>query len=773
MFLKKLEIIGFKSFAKKTVLDFSETGALNSNKSVGIAAIVGPNGSGKSNIADALRWAMGEQSMKHLRGKKTQDIIFAGSGKKAKLGSAQVSIYLDNSKKQILLDFDEVVITRKIYRSGESEYLVNGAKTRLIDIVDLLAKAGIGQRSYCIVNQGMADQILNATPVERRIILEEAAGVKEFQIKKQRSGRKLQSTKSNLDRVSGLLVEIEPHLKLLKRQSIRAQKGEVYRKKLKEKQQLLYGFLWNGLSVSVKKVQKVKKEIELEIEQLQKNINKIAKELRKESQNTVSLQGEIGKLEAVQRNANYELNIVERKLIVEEGKLILEKERTSHIRLVEVIPMGVSMIKTRLSEIKIQQERLIERIEGVDDLKQIQEIKEYARAISMEMYELYESVVKGKMEKKKPAQEIQKQKAINLKRVHVIMDEVKKLKSEKEKLQKEVDLSRKKVSELVKKDRDERRTSIDLEDKLRRGRFELDKKKDALNETRIESAKNEVKEEDLKRRIRSEMRINPENLQYKGGEVDISRCDGEINRLKFQLEQIGGMDDTVIEEYDEMQKRYDFLSKESQDLYEAMKRLKKVIREMDAKIKDEFEEAFAFINKEFTKYFKIIFGGGKARLEQVEISTAKRSLRKTGVEDGVVDGSELLEEEQKEDEKQIGIEIFAEPVGKKISNLGMLSGGERTLTSIAMLFAIISHNPPPFAFLDEVEAALDEANSKRFGRILHELSGKTQFVLISHNRQTMREAALLYGVTMGGDGISKLLSVKLDQVDNKGRLIKD
>lgn len=771
MFLKKLEIVGFKSFAKKTVLDFSETGALNGGKNIGIAAIVGPNGSGKSNIADALRWAMGEQSMKHLRGKKTQDIIFAGSGKKAKLGSAQVSIYLDNSKKQIPLDFDEVVITRKIYRSGESEYLVNGAKTRLIDIVDLLAKAGIGQRSYCIVNQGMADQILNATPIERRVILEEAAGVKEFQIKKQRSGRKLQSTKNNLDRVEGLLIEIEPHLKLLKRQSVRAQKGEVYRKKLKEKQHLLYGFLWNGLSDSVKKAQKIKKETEAEVEKLQKDVDSIAKALREESQNTVSLQGEIGKLEAAQRNANYELNTVERKLIIEEGKLTLEKERARDIRLVEVIPMGVNMIKTRLSEIKAQQEKLIERIEGVDDLKQIQEVKEYARAISMEMYELYESVVKGKMEKKKPQQEIQKQKAINLKKVHAIMEEVKKLKSEKEKLQKEVDLSRKKVSELVKKDGDERRAAIGLEDKLRRGRFELDKRKDVLNDAKIELAKNEVKEEDLSNRIRSEVRISPENLQYKGEEIDVARCDGEINRLRFQLEQIGGMDDTVIEEYDEMQKRYDFLSKESQDLHEAMKRLKKVVREMDAKIKDEFEEAFTFINKEFTKYFKIIFGGGKARLEKVEISTSKRLSKKAEDEENVTnDNIEDLEEEQHEDEKQIGIEIFAEPAGKKISNLGMLSGGERTLTSIAMLFAIISHNPPPFAFLDEIEAALDEANSKRFGKILHELSGKTQFVLISHNRQTMREAALLYGVTMGDDGISRLLSVKLDQVDNKGEI---
>ncbi len=760
MFLKKLEIIGFKSFAKKTILDFSQTGALNGGKNIGITAIVGPNGSGKSNIADALRWAMGEQSMKYLRGKKTQDIIFAGSGKKAKLGSAQVSIFLDNSRKQIPLEYDEVIITRKIYRSGESEYLVNGSKTRLIDIVDLLAKAGIGQRSYCIVNQGMADQILNATPIERRAILEEAAGVKEFQIKKQRSARKLKSTKENLERVERILVEIEPHLKLLKRQSTRAQKGEVYRVQLRNSQNMLYGSLWNGISDSVKNAEKIKENTEGDVINFQKEVNSIVCELKKESGNTVSLQDEISKLELLQRKNNQKLNLIERRLIVEEGKLILEKERTRDIKLVEVVPVGIKMIKSKLSGIKSQQKRLIERIEAIDDMTQIQEVKEYARSISMEMYELYESVVNGKMEKKKPKEEIAKQKTINLKRVQVITEEVKKLEKKKSVLQKEADDIQKELTELIKKDQNERRASIELEDKLRRIRFELDKKKDILNEAKIELAKNEVKEEDLKNRIRSEMRINPDKLEYNGEAVDAAKCDRNINRLRFQLEQIGGIDGSIIEEYEETQKRYDFLLKESKDLHEVMKRLKKVVREMDLRIKDEFENAFNFINKEFIKYFKIIFNGGKAMMKKVEIEIVKRTSKKKLHDE--FSNEEMDENESTENEKQIGIEIFAEPEGKKITNLGMLSGGERTLTSIAMLFAIISHNPPPFAFLDEVEAALDEANSRRFGKILNELSGKTQFVLISHNRQTMREAALLYGVTMGDDGISRLLSVKLD-----------
>ena len=158
MYLKKLETTGFKSFASKTVLDFPE----------GVTAIVGPNGSGKSNIADAVKWVLGEQSMKSLRGKKGEDVIFTGSDKKSKMSAAVVSLYFDNRDKKMPLDYEEVVLTRKLFRNGDSEYLINKSKVRLIDIVDLLARSGVGQRGYCVINQGMADSILSAQPALSR-----------------------------------------------------------------------------------------------------------------------------------------------------------------------------------------------------------------------------------------------------------------------------------------------------------------------------------------------------------------------------------------------------------------------------------------------------------------------------------------------------------------------------------------------------------------------------------------------------------------------------
>jgi chromosome segregation protein len=192
---------------------------------------------------------------------------------------------------------------------------------------------------------------------------------------------------------------------------------------------------------------------------------------------------------------------------------------------------------------------------------------------------------------------------------------------------------------------------------------------------------------------------------------------------------------------------------------------------MDQRISVEFEKAFEQINKEFTKYFRIIFGGGNAHLTKLKIKSERRKAQE-GIEneDEENNAEDNLEENEKERD-EIGVEIFACPPGKKISSLAVLSGGERSLTALALLFAIISHNPPPFAILDEVEAALDEANSQRFGKIIQELSSSTQFVAITHNRETMRQASLLYGVTMGDDGISKLLSVRLDQVGQGGKII--
>ncbi|EKE16193.1 MAG: Chromosome segregation protein SMC [uncultured bacterium] len=769
MYLKKVEISGFKSFANKTTLEFVSAGNFDGEKKFGITAIVGPNGSGKSNVSDAIKWAMGEQSMKTLRGKKSEDIIFAGSAVKSRLSSAQVTLYFDNSDKRIPLEFSEVVISRKLFRSGESEYLINGSKVRLLDVVDILAKAGIGKESYCVINQGMSDAVLNATPVERRGVLEDAAGVKQYQIRKERALKKIENTKENMERVTGLIREIEPHLKMLKRQAEKAQQGKEIIANLKEKQTQLFSYLWHIFQQERSGLSAEKNEIGADMMNLQREVDKINEELSKESK-AIENEKTQDELEKKRNEVRQQMNIVEKDFIVCEGRLVIEKERLANQKIYEIIPVDLKYVQEKLSKIRKDQGELIQRIESAENLEQLQDVKEFARVIQQELFDLYSESGNGEVK-------IQKD---NSKESQEIQERINGYISKKEQLQKSLDEKKELLGQIensiqdeIKKNRKSRDRFFELEREVRSKQEELNRFRDKFNDAKIKLARVEVREEDLTAEIKNELKCEVSDLKYDGQSVEKEKLEREISRMKMQMEQIGGIDPMIIEEYQETNTRFDFLSGELIDLEKAMESLRQVIKEMDQKINQEFVQAFEQINAEFSKYFRIIFGGGNAHLIK-----KKEERRKKKEESSLADGGNVVDEEDgekeegSEEEKEMGIDIFACPPGKKITNLSMLSGGERSLTSLALLFAIIAHNPPPFSILDEVEAALDEANSRRFSKILNDLSDTTQFIAISHNRETMRQASLLYGVTMGEDGISKLLSVHLDQIGQGGKIIK-
>ena len=766
MYLKKVEIAGFKSFANKTTLEFLPAGNFNDDSVArGITAIVGPNGSGKSNASDAIKWALGEQSMKTLRGKKAEDIIFAGSAAKARLSSAQVSLHFDNSDKRIPLEFTEVVITRKLYRSGESEYLINGNRSRLLDVSDLLAKAGVGKESYCVINQGMSDALLNATPIERRSVLEDAAGVKQYQIKKDRALKKLDSTRENMERTAGLIREIEPHLKMLKRQAEKAQLGKVVAGELKEKQTKLFAFLWNQFQVERGQLSSQKEALGAGMMNMQREVDKMTDELSQESVKAED-GGNERELESRKTQIRFELNNIERELIISEGRVVVEREKLANQKVIEIIPVDLKYVQSKLSNIRMAQERLILRVEEAENMEDLQDIKESARAIQQQLFDLYEESGKGevsiKRDNSKEVGEINKKiEELEEKKKGFILKEVE-LRASFEKIEKEIGIE-------VQRIRAVRERFFQVERESRVKQEQLNVLKDQFNDAKIRLARVEVREEDLTNEIKNELKCEVVTLKFDGEEINKDVLEREISRLKLQLEQIGGIDPMIVDEYNETTARFDFLTQELKDLADALISLEAIIKEMDQRIKVEFEEAFEKINKEFTKYFRIIFAGGNANLTKIKIKNRKAKLLENGTEDDSGE-DESIEDDNKREE--IGVEIFACPPGKKITNLSMLSGGERSLTSLALLFAIISHNPPPFAILDEVEAALDEANSQRFSKILQELSGTTQFIAITHNRETMRQASLLYGVTMGEDGISKLLSVKLDQIGQGGKIIK-
>ncbi len=762
MYLKKLEISGFKSFANKTVLDFSCDG-----KS-GITAVVGPNGSGKSNIADAIRWALGEQSLKNLRGKKSEDVIFAGSGLKARLGSASVTLHFDNTDKRIPLEFADVAITRKLFRSGESEYLINGSRVRLLDIVDVLAKSGIGKDSYCVITQGMSDAILNASPLERRGIFEDAAGVKHYQIQKERSLRKMESTKDNLIRVDSLLLEIEPHLKNLKRQAEKASQGKDVAALLRAKQLQLFGFLWHRFDSERSGLASERDALTAKLALIEAQVQALDVSLANESIQAED-QGAINALERRIRDTRIHLNDAERNIAIVDGRIQIEQERRAPKEVTQSTPVDLAYVRTRLAEFRKDQETLITRLGNVEDLSELQDLKELARVIQTRMFELHEDAGKGVIVTKQTITLPEEELRASDVRLAELQSKKATLKQESEVFRKEIGESETAIADEREKSRASREKFFALEKQAREKHHELTLLKDALNEAKVRLARVEVREEDLMAQIKEELALEPSQLKHDGAAVDKESMERDIARLKVQLEHIGTIDPLIVDEYQETQQRFEFLTQESADLKKAMEALREVVREMDERIRKEFDVAFKQISTAFEHYFSLIFGGGKAQLARVRITSRLKDQEADISDDAVAD--ETAETQGDESAMQTGIEIFACPPGKKIANLAMLSGGERSLTSLALLFAIISHNPPPFAVLDEVEAALDEANSRKLSRVLQELSHHTQFVAITHNRETMRQATLLYGVTMGEDGISKLLSVRLDQVADDGKVL--
>ncbi|TXI34240.1 MAG: hypothetical protein E6Q53_01670 [Candidatus Moraniibacteriota bacterium] len=762
MFLKKLEINGFKSFANRTSLDFLPDCDLANGATCGITAIVGPNGSGKSNVADAIRWAIGEQSSKNLRGKKSEDVIFAGTDKKSRLGTASVTLHFDNSDKRIPIEFAEVSIARKVYRSGESEYLINGSRVRLIDVVDLLAKAGIGKDSYCVITQGMSDAVLNATATERRAIFEDAAGVKQYQIEKERALRKLESTRENLVRVDALCVEIEPHLKNLRRQAERASQGKDIAQKLRDKQLLLYGYLWDNfqgergkLAAERDVLEKSVFDIGIEVNTLEREVTEASATMEDQSKEEV-----IGRELTTLRD---EANGLLRDRSVIEGKIEIEQEKQKVEEVIRVIPVDLNYVRKALEEIRTHQAQLIERLQNVEKLEDIQDIREFAQVIKQKMHDLDVKAGEGSVKEKKIIALPDDEKRASDARLAEYATTKTELNQKLEALQKRLAMKEAEIQSVRESSRTSRETFFTKEKLWREKDRQLNVLKDSLNEVKVRLARVEVREEDLVNLVREELAMSVDDLRHDGTEVERDKLEREIARLKVEVEHIGTIDPLVVEEYRETEDRYAFLTRESADLKQAIESLRVVVKEMDQKIDGVFEEAFKEIRRKFEEYFKIIFGGGKAELSMVKI---RRRVRQ-GDEDG-----EPGDEEDETVPEEVGIEIFACPPGKKITNLSMLSGGERSLTSLALLFAIISHNPPPFAVLDEVEAALDEANSRRFSKMLQELSDHTQFIAITHNRQTMEQAALLYGVTMGADGVSQLLSIRLDQIGDGGKIVK-
>lgn len=893
MFLQKLELAGFKSFAKKTTLTFTR----------GITAIVGPNGSGKSNVADAIRWVMGEQSLKLLRGKRGEDVIFAGSDKKTRLGLAEVALSLNNEDEQAPVDYTEVEILRRIDRDGRGEYLLNRAQVRLQDIQLFLAKCTIGQQTYSVIGQGMVDSFLSSSPSERKELFDDAAGVRQFQIKREQALLKLQHAKENLRQAAVLLEEIAPRLRSLTRAVRRLERRGEVEQELRQFQTALYGRRLQRLqkqleelhtsheqrarerTAAEQEVGAIQRELE-SIERsesreerfvdLQKQYNAVLDEknalvreqsvLKGQLEVQAAQQGSIDRVLTEQRVE--ELGVQLRRFAEERATLAQalasdeERERNEEQELARAVAqlrlLGEKLQAThaalrgaaRLDPRKLEEEvrglmglhdRVVEALKalGTPDspptrggvwgggsllrlaarvhdgflalLKKLEkggsfEPAETLMALQEEQGSLlaHKDQLTGslherrvKLERKRTRlqllQEQQDAKTGERERLEARLERLqeeprsgeagyRQYLEEKRRLDTSIAAQDKKLAEIR-----ECITALSREEEAKKGRlFDLQKRfRDAqaaltvaaehVGSVNVDMAKAQTHRDDLEKEMRRDLPqtvVDDVFTTIQKGTVAKEREDEELEteiaQLKHTLDLIGGIEEGTVEEYQTTKERHDFLDTQSKDLTKGIADLERAIEELNVTIKKQFQSAFAAIDEKFRLYFRTLFSGGMAKLVLVkeapqETLPAEAEGEETAETEAAPEGVKAPQEKQ---EKIVtGVEIQATPPGKKLKNIAMLSGGERALTSIALLCAIIASNPSPFVVLDEVDAALDEANSQRFAAILGQLAAKTQFIVITHNRATMEKAHTLYGVTMGDDGVSKLLSVKMEQAE--------
>jgi len=742
MYLKELSIQGFKSFAKKSELEFSSS----------ITAIVGPNGSGKSNIAESFRFVLGEQSVKSMRGKKGEDLIWGGSDKISRGNRAGVEVTFDNKDRNFALDFDEVKIERVVHRDGQNEYKINGTGVRLKDVHELLASANIGSTGHHIISQGEADRVLAAGPKERREMIEDALGLKVFQLKKQETTRKLEKTQENILQVESLRREAAPHLKYLKKQVEKAERSLEVQAQLKHLYAEYFKREDTYLAFHFDRLQAAKTAPESELQTIQKRLGEI-KELLKETEGDQQQNSNLHAAQAELKKSSQERLMVEREVSSIAGQISFLERRLNApapkaavggvIARAELEKLVTDISKSAEKALSNGSESVLSR--ALNDL-----VSQLTQFIKKEPVQNIDTSEADKAELESLKQKLSD--AENVVAQAVAKEEAarEKVSEQEAEKQQESQDNREAEREMFNLIHSQRETELQLSHVaselhvLERDRAdfkqELQEAVSLIGRNASDYYTHELKTESGE--------VVPEDTIVNEDRQTQRTRRKELEKLKIRLEELGvGATEDLLKEYNEAKERDAFLAGELEDLSLSVQNLSSLIEEMQEKLHEQFAVGMEKISQEFNTFFTLMFGGGSAVLERVALKQKKSEDDDTA-------------EEQKVEE---GVELNVQLPNKRVKGLEMLSGGERALTSIALIFAMSQVNPPPFIILDETDAALDEANSRRYGDMIEALAKKSQLVLITHNRETMSRAGILYGITMGGDGVSKVLSVKFEE----------
>ncbi|MCX7775375.1 MAG: AAA family ATPase [Spirochaetaceae bacterium] len=930
MYLKSLEIFGFKSFADRTRIEFAK----------GITTLLGPNGCGKSNIVDAIKWVVGEQSAKSLRAESMEDIIFNGTETRKPLSVAEVALTIANDEGDLPLDMPEIEVKRRLYRSGESEYYINGRQVKLKEVRELFWDTGIGKSAYSVMEQGRIDQVLSSRPEDRRYLFEEAAGITRHRARAREAELKLSRTEENMRQIESVLNEVRKSYETLKAQ---AQKTNEYRalkeaifetdrdlylvrlrqfirdrdrrksefelkkherdqlmqrieqmssamsqgldvvneleSKLVEMQKLLYGLAVekNGKEKQRSLFLERRRELEAKIAQLEGRDRAIAGKIE-------ALQEEEGEKEAEHAGYRTRLREIESNIKSFEDGInaaslaVKANEETARRNRQEIreIQSATDELRARLDGITERIAELVDRRlrESETQIASRGELEHRMRALAGEiaaaaaargaalediartlhalapsdaaarlgaLAEALQDLAKRSSElglvirdylataptffaelvapegvmtqkrridaaieenlAKSAALESQNQALLGknadlAEKIETYRATLEQARMEKSKIQAQMDASldaltvlRREIAgqeayrrEIAAELEGERKRLAQLAEEIdaleseiaeieRRGRAlssqmsqieaDIEQRNSDLAERRKESSELETKLASLQSEIESlhlqmvqhetEIRnikdtfadlysrdlLSFEQRMYEIREP-LSEIRERLNQQKGKLAALGSVNLMAPEEFEEVKQRYEFLSSQFEDLVKAKADLVRITDEIRTESAQLFVTTYNRIKKNFHNMFRRLFGGGRAELR-------------------LMDPDHVLE---------TGIEIYAQPPGKKLENISLLSGGEKTLTAIALLFATYLVKPSPFCFLDEIDAALDEANVIRFVNLLREFGTTSQFIVITHNKKTVSGADTMLGVTMEESGVTKTVTIKVQHLEN-------
>ncbi len=766
MYLRSISMKGFKSFPERTTLEFSP----------GVSVIVGPNGSGKSNITDAVLWALGEQSPGAIRGASMQDVISAGGRGISQRRAAEVEVTIDNSDGRAATEFSEIAVERRLDRSGDSGYRLNGARCRLADVTDVLSDTNLGREMHSVISQGRVETIVHSKPRERRLLVEEAAGLGKHRKRRRRAELKLRSARDNLDRALDVEREARARLRPLKRQAQAAELGA-----------------------------------RIEREELGLRAQLVSEELRFGADRAAAAEKAAAQARGVREKLEGQLSeVAKRRLAAEERFAARDRERTQAWGLLtklrgeqERVAVRVANLSSREAELEAWLERLRTELGPLTlDVGDGAAPGERARKLEEELGEIEAGLrTAGEgfdVARSAEAAESAREAALGEVRAGTerasrharraegllgerhrealrarltageqLLDDVRAARTAAEAvggaIRARVDGIERKVvggeddgDEIAGELRACSQQEFELQSQMKETSDELTRAEVEaahLGDRRAEAARELAA---IAERLGEEIAPATEALS----EEARAEIDRKLERLDRRRAQIGPVNPLAEQEYEEAREHVGSLQAQREDIERSMRELESLIRDIDEEIERAFEETFEATAKNFEEMVEHLFPGGRGRLRRVSLRPVRDDERPAGEQEAPSDAEPEPEEEEEQRDEQ-GVEIEVTPAGKSTRKLQLLSGGEKSLVALAFVFAVFLARPCPFYILDEVEAALDDANIDRFLQLIRRFSDRAQFVIVTHQKRTMDAADVLYGVSMGGDGVTKIVSKRL------------